>query len=40
LQDLETGEVIPRQAGAAESYGPVYIPWHDYRLLYGQFQTP
>jgi hypothetical protein len=40
LMDLETGEVVARQPGAAESYGPVYVPYHDYRVLYAERRTP
>ena len=39
LQDLETGEVISRAAGDAETYGPIHIPYHDYRILYGQSEA-
>ncbi|MDA0836953.1 MAG: DUF6067 family protein [Planctomycetota bacterium] len=35
LQDLETGEAIPK-AGAGETYGPVFLPYHDFRLLYAE----
>ncbi len=40
LSDLETGEVVARQAGEGETYGPVYVPYHDYRILYGHCRTP
>lgn len=40
LMDLETRDVVVRLAGEAEAYGPVHIPVHDYRILYGQFQAP
>jgi hypothetical protein len=40
LMDLETGEVIGRMTDQAETYGPVYIPYHDYRVLYAECQTP
>jgi hypothetical protein len=40
LMDFETGEVVARLPGQAESYGPVYIPFHDYRVLVGEFKTP
>jgi len=33
LMDLETGEVVPRVPGAAETYGPVYVPYHDFRVF-------
>ena len=35
LKDLETGEVIPK-SGDGETYGPVYLPYHDFRLLYAE----
>ncbi len=34
LMDLETGEAIPAMAGDALAFGPVWVPFHDYRLLY------
>jgi hypothetical protein len=40
LMDFETGEAVARLPGQAESYGPVYVPYHDYRVLYGEFKTP
>ena len=36
LRDAETGEIIPRLPGAAEAYGPLLVPYHDYRLLYAE----
>jgi hypothetical protein len=38
LRDVETGEVVARAQGSVETYGPVYVPRHDYRVLYGHFQ--
>ncbi len=35
LLDLETGRFVERRPGDAESYGPVYIPSHEFRLLWG-----
>ena len=35
LRNFETGEAVLR-VGDAESYGPVYIPYHDYRVLYAE----
>jgi hypothetical protein len=40
LRDAETGEAVARAPGDAETYGPVYVPFHDYRVLYGEFQAP
>ncbi len=36
LQDLESGGVAGRIDGAEESYGPLYLKPHDYRLLYAR----
>jgi hypothetical protein len=36
LSDFETGEVIARTPGGGEAYGPVYVPYHDYRVLYAE----
>ncbi|MCG3147029.1 MAG: hypothetical protein PCFJNLEI_00465 [Verrucomicrobiae bacterium] len=36
LQDLETGEVIP---GTGNTYGPIAIPYHDYRILYSETEA-
>ncbi|MDP6629393.1 MAG: hypothetical protein QGH42_11865 [Kiritimatiellia bacterium] len=36
LMDLETGGMIARESGNNERYGPVYVPYHDYRVLYGE----
>ena len=35
MKDLETREVIPK-SGAGETYGPVFIPYHDFRILYAE----
>ncbi len=39
LRDIETGDVVARQNPETETYGPVYVPYHDYRVLYGEFRT-
>jgi hypothetical protein len=39
LKDLETGGVVRRQAGGggrAETYGTLFVPAQDYRVLYGE----
>ena len=37
LMDLETGKLIAKSGDkAGERYGPVYVPYHDYRVLYGE----
>jgi hypothetical protein len=38
LMDLETGGVVLRAVGDAEVYGPVFVPYHDYRILYGHIK--
>jgi hypothetical protein len=38
LMDLETGDVVARQAGGKEAYGPVYIPYHDFRVFFAQHE--
>jgi hypothetical protein len=36
LMDVETGDVIAKSGTLGETYGPVYLPYHDYRLLYAE----
>ena len=37
LMDLETGKLIAKSGDkAGERYGPVFVPYHDYRVLYGE----
>jgi hypothetical protein len=36
LTDLETGEPISRSGTKGERYGPIVVPYHDYRILYGE----
>ena len=38
LRDLETGAVIPAQKtdGTGEAYGPIHVPYHDFRVLYAR----
>ncbi len=38
LMDLETGDIISPVAGKADTYGPVSVPRHDFRVLYGQWE--
>jgi hypothetical protein len=38
LQDVETGDVVAGLPGASETYGPVYVPYHDYRLFLAQHE--
>ncbi len=38
LMDLETGDVVARQAGGKEAYGPVFIPYHDFRVFFAQHE--
>jgi hypothetical protein len=35
LRDIETGEVVARAKGSGETYGPIFVGRHDYRVLYG-----
>jgi hypothetical protein len=39
LRDIESGDVVERgQTGAeGETYGPIHVPAHDYRVFYGVF---
>lgn len=39
LMDLETGSLVARADKKRETYGPVYVPYHDYRVLYGQYEN-
>lgn len=36
LMDLESGEAIRATDAAGAVYGPIHVPWHDYRLLYAE----
>jgi len=36
LKDFETDAAIPRAGGKGEQYGPVFVPYHDYRVLYAE----
>jgi hypothetical protein len=33
LMDLESGEVVAQKQGETDTYGPLYIPYHDFRVL-------
>jgi hypothetical protein len=35
LRDIEHNKAVPAVKDG-ESYGPVYIPYHDYRILYAE----
>jgi hypothetical protein len=37
LLDLEHGRLVDRQPGDAEVYGPIHVPYHDYRVYYAEF---
>jgi hypothetical protein len=38
LRDIESGDVVERSAAAGgETYGPIHVPAHDYRVFYGEF---
>ena len=36
LKDFETDELISRAVDKGELYGPVFVPYHDYRILYAE----
>ena len=36
LRDFETDAVIQQAGDQAERYGPVFVPYHDYRILYAE----
>ena len=36
LRDFESDEQIPRAGDKGERYGPVFVPYHDYRVLYAE----
>lgn len=38
LMDLETGDVVTRLPDRNETYGPVYIPYHDFRVFLAQHE--
>ena len=38
LRDIESGDVVERSnATGGETYGPIHVPKHDYRVFYGEF---
>ena len=39
LRDIESGDVVERKSTGAdgETYGPIHVPAHDYRVFYGVF---
>ncbi len=40
LMDLESGDVVAKTPGAGEAYGPVHVPYHDFRVLYAERSEP
>jgi hypothetical protein len=38
LKDFETGEIV-RSVDDGKTYGPVFLPFHDYRILYAEHRT-
>ena len=37
LMDVESGDIVQKAAGGeGESYGPIFVPYHDFRVLYGE----
>jgi hypothetical protein len=39
LRDIESGDVVEQKAAGTdgETYGPIHVPSHDYRVFYGVF---
>jgi hypothetical protein len=39
LRDIESGDVVERKSAGndGETYGPIHVPSHDYRVFYGVF---
>ncbi|MFO7870220.1 MAG: hypothetical protein R6V03_02170 [Kiritimatiellia bacterium] len=40
LLDLENRRFVRRRPGQEETYGPLYIPSHEYRVLWGRYAVP
>ncbi len=38
LRDVETDSLVAKQNGDAEVYGPVHVPYRNYRILYGEYR--
>jgi hypothetical protein len=38
LMDVETGDTVDALPGQPETYGPVYIPYHDFRVFLAQHE--
>ncbi len=38
LMDLESGDVVARQKGKTNAYGPIHIPYHDYRIFLARYE--
>ncbi len=34
--DLETGDVVAQADAKSQTYGPVFVPYHDFRVLYAE----
>ena len=39
LKDIETDEVVQSAAGQRKVYGPVWVPHHNYRVLYAHYEV-
>ncbi len=39
LMDVETGDVVVQVAGGKDVYGPVYVPYHDFRIFMARHET-
>ncbi|MFW5802827.1 MAG: hypothetical protein ACOCWJ_02810 [Verrucomicrobiota bacterium] len=40
LLDVESGHYVSRQPGNDETYGPLHVPSHEYRILWGYALSP
>ena len=40
LEDLGTGSIVAHAGGDGETYGPVFVPYHDFRVLYAHSESP
>jgi hypothetical protein len=38
LMDVESGDVVTLQPGEKETYGPVYVPYHNFRVFLAQHE--
>ena len=38
LRDVETGDIVAPVNGEPETYGPIHLPYHDFRVLYAEWE--